>query len=74
MVEGRQVGSTGGKGDRSSQNHRNHATIRRAQVVATSTSGRSVSETADVFHSTRSHIYRTLARFEELGWLGLVDG
>ena len=49
-------------------------TIRRAQVVATSTSGRSVVETAEVFHCARSHVYRTLARFEELGWLGLLDG
>jgi Winged helix-turn helix len=31
-------------------------------------------ETAEVFHCARSHVYRTLARFEELGWLGLLDG
>ncbi len=49
-------------------------TIRRAQVVATSTSGRTVSDTAEIFHCARSHVYRTLARFEELGWLGLLDG
>lgn len=49
-------------------------TIRRAQVVATVTSGRMVSETAEVFHRARSHVYRTLARFEELGWQGLLDG
>lgn len=49
-------------------------TIRRAQVLATATSGRAVGEIADVFSCARSHVYRTLARFEADGWLGLLDG
>ena len=49
-------------------------TVRRAQVVATLSSGRGVTEIAEVFSCARSHVYRTLARFEALGWVGLLDG
>ncbi len=49
-------------------------TIRRAHVLATTTSGRAVAEVAEVFSCARSHVYRTLARFEAAGWLGLLDG
>jgi transposase len=33
-----------------------------------------VTEVADVFSCARSHIYRTLTRFVEQGWQGLLDG
>jgi transposase len=49
-------------------------TIRRAQLVATASSGRVVAEIAEVFSCARSHVYQTLARFEESGWPALLDG
>lgn len=49
-------------------------TLRRAQIVASATAGRAVAEIAEVVGCVRSHVYRTLERYEADGWLGLLDG
>ncbi len=48
--------------------------LRRAQIVASASAGRSAMETAEGIGCVRSHVYVTLARFEKEGWLGLLDG
>ncbi len=52
---------------------RNATTMGRARVVASTATGRSVVDVSDVLGCARSHVYRTLARYELAGWLGLLD-
>jgi transposase len=46
----------------------------RAQIIANAAGGREPSEIAEVLGCARSQVYRTLERYGELGWLGLLDG
>ena len=46
----------------------------RAQVVALASRGRSADQIAETLYCSRSHIYRTVERFQALGRTGLLDG
>lgn len=46
----------------------------RAQVVALASRARSADQIAEILHCSRSHVYRTVERFQALGRTGLLDG
>jgi transposase len=46
----------------------------RAQVIALASRGRSAEQIAEILHCSRSHVYRTVERFQALGRAGLLDG
>ena len=47
--------------------------LNRARVIYSVTAGRSAAETAEILGCARAHVYRTVARWLEGGWHGLLD-
>ena len=58
---------------RTARKSRDPHLLLRTQIVLNAAAGRKVRETAELLGCVRSHVYSTLARFEEDGWLSLID-